>query len=1245
MVLDLDTETRLALVDEIKRRVPPREQRQLAYAIAEALGTEDTTEVARLSRFLNKHAETIDVLLGPDRAEKVLDAICQQLGGKRADLVRAARRAAQARPRPTLDRHPAWQELGEATPWVDRVPGLPDGMTTLRQTVESLLPGSVAWLVGPAGSGKSARLWRAEQQGIGKLVDRVPHEAAVGTVWLVDEPQHPDGWIAWAAQCRTRLIIATPNARSANDTKIELTPWFRREVESFLDELGRARGPGRNALGSVDLELIADTLAALGSSWTPLDLGNVIRLFVDEPALLERDANDHELRIRSALHQLIGRAVLLPHQKQLWSSHGRQALGIAAAASIRGSSTERVIGPVAESALRDVLADLAGPMVGGPTGEPLRVILERARNEGGNKALKLIETWAQALSSDDLIELLVDVGAWHRTSDTMLAPVDETLAIVLAAERLDDDWMWRRLLETLADPGWSPVRMAWAPQLGSVLDRMDHLLATGAAIHVGAIELATALVAFARESPREEQATRVVFSAVQLLICDPLTQAGLGPRREFLLEALWVASRRHRRTLPQVTAALTPHDLVERGTPTTHRVVHALESLAATGAVWIHGGTAVSPALAWIIYAMLLPWQAVSALQAPDSRSHLLTLRPSLLTLRLRNVDWGVVIMDHAADGHPWARSVATGDVDDAQVTADLISPGGLLRALCRWPGPSDPQRHQQALSMVLQGLPYGSDAPRPRRHAQAVQAVVGFVRRHPGHLLPDAMWLRYHEDVWREALDQAAATDHLQAWFDQAHRALAGALYPDDTTTPFGIPVAPNRQPPLDVRGMERLLRLGEVLHRHGIRAPLYALLAEAKTQPYAGRSSLAWELGLGATAALLRLRDAEELRSVLGRSDSAQAAAVEIVLAREHDEETRLWIVDVLGQVHQDFLASIAGRPERRDMAKRWALDPSHSYRRHVAAKWLIEHPASEEAEYVQWLLTSEPVAHSCFYVRAGLAHPDVVIRRAAAGLLQRVLREASSNTDLVSVAHCFGMALSGHNVAISMSTLRRWVEQVNDSDQMCSAESLQTMISLAQRHLATVSDDESSWYARSLCSSLATAARRLRLASLASWVRAPLGELTDAPAAPSRIESVELVREAIASGIFARASSADIERSVLQALADTAGMLSAIHAYSFLLELDIPSDAQLMAEWAMASDAVLIEKDQPTARWIAVQTLLRQRDPCGFARALADRLLSLPVDLRRLGILQISQVAMHDPEQAARLSTLFDGSQDDI
>jgi hypothetical protein len=119
----------------------------------------------------------------------------------------------------------------------------------------------------------------------------------------------------------------------------------------------------------------------------------------------------------------------------------------------------------------------------------------------------------------------------------------------------------------------------------------------------------------------------------------------------------------------------------------------------------------------------------------------------------------------------------------------------------------------------------------------------------------------------------------------------------------------------------------------------------------------------------------------------------------------------------------------------------------------------------------------------------------------------------------------------------------------------------------------------------------------------------------------------------------SLADIDLSVLHALVETAVPMQATRAHALLFELDPPTDDQLMSEWADVSNAVLVEAEPSAARWFAVQDLLLRRDPGRFARALADRLLALPQELRRLGILQISQVAAHDAQQAARLSSLFD------
>lgn len=308
MTLQLDPDERLAVVDEIIGRVPTGGQKRLAIALAAARGTQVTTETAQVSRLLNKKPEVVAQMLGPEEAEGVLGAICNELPVPVSvrDLVHAARRAARSR-RPVPDRHPAWQELGDAVSRASR-PGSP---RYARRSSHTPSP-PVVWLVGPAGSGKSAWLWRLEQQKIGERFDEVPVEPAAGAVWLVDEPPEPAVWIAEAARCGARLVIATPTPHELGKAhvKLELELWTGREVDDYLDELHDARGAGCSALDAVDLERIADALTTLGTSWTPLDLGNIIRLLIDEPVLLDRDGSDRELRIRSSLHALPRRTEL-----------------------------------------------------------------------------------------------------------------------------------------------------------------------------------------------------------------------------------------------------------------------------------------------------------------------------------------------------------------------------------------------------------------------------------------------------------------------------------------------------------------------------------------------------------------------------------------------------------------------------------------------------------------------------------------------------------------------------------------------------------------------------------------------------------------------------------------------------------------------------------------------------------------------------------------------------------------------
>jgi hypothetical protein len=1242
MALDLDWETRLALVDEINRLIPSGEQKNLASAISTARKTELSTESAELSRLRHKKREAVERMLGPERAEVVLGTICGELKVNMAELVRTARRAARAALRAAPDRHPAWPELGAAAIWVDPVPGLQDGMETLRREASPSSFRPVVWLIGPAGSGKSARLRRAQQQGIGRLLDEVPDEAGPGAVWLVDEPRERDAWVAAAKRCKACVVIATRAAPPDARPKLELGPWTRHEVDAYLDALhaarapgGQGRGGGGEALEAADLERIADTLAALDGAWTPLDLGDVIRLLVDEPELLAPDVDGRELRIRSALHQLHRRADLPAGLEERWRTHGRRALAAAAAAAIRGAAGGRVIAPIGEAALREALASVAGTAVGGPHGEPLRAILERAKGEDGKRPMKLLEAWAEHPSSDDLIELLVESGAWRRADQGLLAPADEQLALALAAEILDDAWMWSRLLETLGDPGWLAARMAWAARLGRVEERIAELLATEAAVHVGAIELAVALVAFAGESPRAEQIERAVLSAVWMLEREELTRIGIGraPQRALLGEAVRAASRRHRRTLPPVTTSLTTHDVLARATESTRRLSRAVERLAA-GRDWPERESSLAVP-AWISYALLLPWQALPVLEELDASP-----RHPFMPV---DCDWEAVILDHAADGHPWARAVATGDLDEDSGALALVWGRGRLRALARWHGPSELRRHRRAVQMVLSGLSSRHTAPGSRFHAEVVQVIADFVQRHPEHPLDDSLW-RGHEALLREALDRAGAIERLQAWFEDELHAFVSLTGPDGPLAQIFAAALRDRllrdfNGRLDGR-LDELLRLGEMLHRRGDRAPLRRLLEQADRPSYTGGHDAWWRLGMGAARALLRLRDDEALRPLIGRHGGALADTVRKVLAGDHDEGTQDWIAGVLGEWSLAFLESIAERPERREVAKRWALDPSQPPRRSAAAVWLLAHPAEGELAHVGWLFTSEPVAHGALHASAGLGHPDAAIRRVAAALLPRALRELGAEPELLGVARCFdGTRESGDSLlessadTRSLLELKQYIDQVNASDQACSAGIIQTLIGAAQRYLAIAPDDDA-WAAASLCASLATAARRARLASLAAWVREPLGAASGALDAAR----IDRVRREIARGLLDGGPAAKLDGGVLQALAEHEAS-GYYRANAALLESASPTTAELMDEWAAVSDEVLVGEAVPTPRWVAVQELLVRRDPHGLARRLADRLLELPSALRLLGIPQISFVAMLDARQVARLSPLFE------
>lgn len=1219
--MDIDLETRHALIDEIKRRIPNREQKRVAGALATALRTGD--EAPRFNRLLQGDEATANYLLGPAQAKTVLHALAAELKTDADELLEAARRAVRSRPRPTPDRHPAWTALGTSTPWVDEVPGLTGGLEALRGKLTRFQGPEVIYLVGPSGIGKTAWLQRAHDAGIGVLVTERADEPTAGSVFLVDDPPAPEAWLAWANRWRVRLVIAAASApeKQSGAEVLTLTAWSQRELSAFVGGLRLAPAGVVPVLDDADLDAIERRLPAVRGIAAPLPLGHALRLMVDEPHLTT--ASERELQVSVALHQVTARAALSAGRTEVWRTHGRRAAQRAASLAIRSASASAIAAPIAEAELERDLARVAGPSVGHDV-ESLLSIVERARRASPKNPLKKLEEWAATPSASELVELLVEAGLWRRGDRGLLTTTDDNLAVMLAADGLEEEWMWERLLATLADPSWSVVRQAWASSLSHVEARVDVLLAKGPAVHAGAMELAIALVAHAAESPRADQVAQVVYATVQLVLSVRVFQAQLGMRREGPKEDLRIASRRFRSALPPLTTSWTADELARRGTEATVTLLATLDELAEQGELWGDSELFASGLPAWATYARLLPWQALGLLRDPSSRR---VLRDSTYPR-----SWEPVILDHAADGDRWARAIATGDVeeeDDREAAVSLVTERAMLDSLVRWRGPRDRSRHQLALGHALFAGPRNDEARDGRLHRQAVTAVANLAQAHPDLVLPDTIELNLHERVWREGLVRAGSTDLLEAWLAVVQRDLARGLAPeehvdhDDPTTYFALPA----QMPQLTRLAEQQVWLAEALHTLGRPEALRSLCALPARRHGSRREEVSWTLAVGAAKCLLRLREAAPLREALARERGGHGPAYE-VLHGDHDDETETWIADEIEYGYDAFLARIPGRPRRRELARRWARAGT-SHRQYAAARWLLEHGEDGEAELVIWLFRDEPIGSSQYHARAGLRHPDHRVRQAAASLLQRALTEAGTPGGLFEVARAFcpGKDRDRH----ALYVMKDYLDEVSASDQVLPADCVRALIRRLQVTLAGVAADEARVLA-SMCERLAQAARP-HSGVLGPWLRAPMGDgaVDD--------DVARTVRHHLAAGLVGLRGHTGLDRQLLQIIASWNDALYSVHAQMEVLEGDAITDAQLEEEWRAATDAVLLGKESASTRWYAVQELLQRRAPDRYAAAFTERLLALPAELKRSGVLQISQVAMFDARHAARLSALFD------
>lgn len=427
--------------------------------------------------------------------------------------------------------------------------------------------------------------------------------------------------------------------------------------------------------------------------------------------------------------------------------------------------------------------------------------------------------------------------------------------------------------------------------------------------------------------------------------------------------------------------------------------------------------------------------------------------------------------------------------------------------------------------------------------------------------------------------------------------------------------------------------MRIAAALYELGESNVLLTLLDQAGQRHGTRAGEASWRLAVGAAMFLLRARQDGPLRRALARERGGDGP-VRAALGGDHDDETLEWIASELEHRYQEILGRIPGRREWRALARRWARTPDTSGRRDAAAVWLLEHGKVGESECVLWLLRDEPVARSRYHVSAALAHPDPQVQKAAAGLLRRALAEAGASSDLAAVARCFYWRDDDGDHA--MYELEHYLDEVNASAQTVDVDSLGALLARTQAQLTACPERQEPAIA-GIFGAIALAAQRARWGRLATWLRAPLGAAAEA--VPPRL--AERVLHAIASALVGLRAHHELalDGDVLKILAGWDDRYNAGFAHQRLLELEGATDAQLVAEWNQVTDAVLLGKEPASPRWCGVQELLSRRAPERYASALAERLLALPPELRRLGIAQISQVAMHDARQAERLSVLFD------
>lgn len=853
----------------------------------------------------------------PERLEAILN-----YAGIGADELPARIQAA------ALGFHPAWPELsGSADYMLDIVPGL--RWEELQRHVGALRPGIPYVIVGPHGSGLTTWLRRLEGLERGHYVTE-PELAHPERVQLIDTDAASFERVC--AQVRAGALLAVVAAHVeprpwdpvASRVRADATlgPWGAPEIAELARRL--AASPPGSGLDEIDPGIWQE-IAGL-TTWTPLELGYVLRAFAD---------GGPGAASPRALGRLLVEGVLSARSPEIDAAFGAEAFE-----ALLRASFERARGPGEwPSPLSNVTAKKIVERLGDGARSALARPFARAQLRSELASIRRIVGTSTKLKPArdglDRIERALEPPKPGATLDALeraefVRRDGERITFAKLADLVTAGLVsWDELLERTGDRSLHGVMLAALPRLEDTSQALDALLRRGAARQLIDLRVALGIVARAHETASGEDARAVIGSAAALLQRHTETP-WLG------LEAFADLHRASERYARELTGEL----------PVLPAVARWLELTPAS----TFGDTPAPEEL--------LPWQHLDAILAPGQQ---LPRLPSDVLRRL--------LQSAVESEHPRALEIASGvaeDPCDCQLGA-LLPTSARLALLTRRP-PAAWEQHAEAIARVA--FVARNDVAAGKAIVEALTELLARSDVPPGDSEPR---IEGFPTAWLDAAQQAGREDVVRHAWRRRWSGLQQELSQEDGAVRLWEALERDG----DARGC---LATADALAELGDLSALREM-AEAGRGTHESRGTVIrpvdvrWRLAKVAARKLVERRDAPSLRALLDGDDGYGPTAAALDAACESVENAH-WIARELSWWRAVRVVLDAHEQRCLALIRQWADDPAAPPHGDAISALLRRRDPEDEERIAAWMKSGL----SLWHIPELLTHPSNRLRRAA-------------------------------------------------------------------------------------------------------------------------------------------------------------------------------------------------------------------------------------------------------------------------